>query len=86
MEEEEEGGRLNERARDGRVALGGASNWPLDGSGDRERHLHTHTHTHTHTPFFPSLVSSASLPRSDKGKRVANLSFDEGGFPQTELT
>ena len=68
--EEEEGGRLNERARDGRVALGGASNWPLDGSGDRERHLnthaHTHRHTHTHTlrffprssplPLFPDLI------------------------------
>ena len=56
MEEEEEGGRLNERARDGRVALGGASNWPLDGSGDRERHLHTHTHTHTHTHSLFSLA------------------------------
>lgn len=52
-------------------------------------HTHTqapHTHTGTHTHPFPSLVSSASLLRSDKGKRVANLSFDEGGFPQTELT
>lgn len=52
-------------------------------------HTHTqaplHAHRHTHTPFS-SLVSSASLLRSDKGKRVANLSFDEGGFPQTELT
>lgn len=58
---------------------------------ERGTYAHTHTqaplhaHRHTHTPFS-SLVSSASLLRSDKGKRVANLSFDEGGFPQTELT
>lgn len=79
---EDEGGRLHERPE---MAALLSEEQVIGPSTVAATERGTYTHTHTHSPF-PSLISSASLPRSDKGKRVANLSFDEGGFPQTELT
>lgn len=52
-------GGLNETAKRGRVALGGASNWPLDGNGDRERD--THSNTHMHILFCAHLLRLSSL-------------------------
>lgn len=74
---------IEKRGGEEGAPVGGEGNWPPGDSGYKERE---HERQYLLPVAPPRRLSSLVLCRSDKDKRVANVSFDEGGSGQTQAT